>query len=62
MVKERNVSRSSLLSEEELFSLSDARLYQLSINGKTKILKNQIKREMKRREKLVSGRENKQKR
>ncbi len=61
MVKERNVSRSSLLSEEELFSLSDARLYQLSINGKTKVLKNQIKREMKRREKLVSGRKNKQK-
>ena len=62
MVQERNVSRSSLLSEEELFSLSDARLYQLSINGKTKVLKNQVKREMKRREKLVSGRKNKQKR
>lgn len=54
-----SASRSSLLSEEELFNLSDARLYQLSINGKTKVLKNQIKREMKRREKLVSGRKNK---
>jgi hypothetical protein len=51
--------KSSLLSEEELRSLSDARLYQLSINGKTKVLKKQINKEMKRREQLITGRKKK---
>jgi hypothetical protein len=53
------MTKSSLLSDEELYSLSDAQLYQLSINGKTKVLKKQINREMKRREKLVTGRKKK---